>query len=449
MQAQQTTFETPEDDEEVQADDVHSDNGAEDADRKHKDMEEAAVVGRIFYYVFHGMINLILMLYDNDLRDQIVNLELWWPSVYVLLTVTSTYLFHHAKRRPGYLREEKALAELVTVSRERNETEQINQFELKLEIQDSKETMPTAASMMSTPTGGEASLPKVRFPAERVSKSDEGTHVQPNSSKILARLKEGYLQSKTEDLADGEDVELGGSRAQAGSVFGRSDTAEARYSENQREDAEVSIPEDNLSNMSQLPPGKRFCKKCNLVQNYRTKHCKSCGECVAKFDHHCYFIGGCVGELNHRKFLLMLISMQVQYFFVCKYLWSGLEVNSDNYSEEHPEDPRKYTKEYGAFFMSAVVGFVASGLVALLLGYHSYLCVVNETTWENVSGHKIDYMAVYPSGYKPFSRGIWYNLKYFFFHGNQIKDWELPDIKQTWKREEKDTCWKNQYYSCC
>lgn len=448
MQAAPTKYDPP-NDLEVEADGANSDEAPEDPEPKHKDMEEAAVVGRIFYYVFHGMINLIMILYDNDLRDQITNLELFWPAVYMALTITSTYLFHTAKQRPGYLRQEKALAELVTVVPGRSQLSKSNHLELRLEIQDSKETMPTASSVMSTPTGTDVIQTQSRFPPLKSRSAEEGGKSTGASSKILARLKEGYLQSKTADTAEDEDVELGRSMPRSDGVFGPDEPNEAKHGGQLHGDGEVSIAEDNLSDMSQLPPGKRFCNKCNLLQNYRTKHCKNCGECVAKFDHHCYFIGGCVGELNHRKFLLMLVSMQVQYFLVCKYLWSGMEVNSDSYTEEHPEDPRKYTKEYGAFFMSAVVAFVASGLVALLLGYHSYLCLVNETTWENVSGHKIDYMAVYPSGYKPFSRGLWYNLKCFFFHGNQIQDWELPDIKSTWKREEKDTCWKNQYYSCC
>lgn len=38
-------------------------------------------------------------------------------------------------------------------------------------------------------------------------------------------------------------------------------------------------------------PVRHFCRLCNNVQNFRTKHCKLCKGCIAKFDHHCYYTG--------------------------------------------------------------------------------------------------------------------------------------------------------------
>jgi palmitoyltransferase len=438
-----------------QASELPQSEGADDSTTELKNMEDAAVVGRIFYYVFHGMINLILMLYDNDLRDQIISLDLFWPIVYVGLTASSTYLFHNAKKRPGYLRHEKSPSELNCVMiMDEDDAELGNHNNMRLDVHESKETMPTIGSTSITPRGLGKDM--MGF-MESKDNQPRGDVIMPRSyehgvlepASILARMKEAHLQAGP-----------GGTNKQGACVMG-----EERYSEQaglmpraisdvqvtdqQASEQDVSIASEDFSAMSQLPPGKRHCDKCKIMQNYRTKHCKVCGECVARFDHHCYFIGGCVGELNHRKFWLMLLSMQLQYFMVCKYLWSGLDFNSDSYEEDHPNDHRKYTKEYGAFFMSSVIAFVASGLVSLLLGYHSYLCLLNETTWENVKGSKIDYMNVYPSGYKPFSKGILNNIKTFFFHNNQLTDWEPPEIKQTWKQPNGDTWWKNQYYSCC
>ena len=59
-------------------------------------------------------------------------------------------------------------------------------------------------------------------------------------------------------------------------------------------------------------PRKRYCDKCNIVQEHRTKHCRSCEACVAKYDHHCFWIGGCVGELNHGSFYLLLLSLMTE-----------------------------------------------------------------------------------------------------------------------------------------
>ncbi len=68
-----------------------------------------------------------------------------------------------------------------------------------------------------------------------------------------------------------------------------------------------------------------------------------------------------------------------------------------------------------------------------LLGFHTYLLLTNTTSWEFLSSHKIDYINCYPYGYQPFDRGIRQNIKDVFFHGNELKRWELPDLKQTWE----------------
>ena len=427
----------------------------DDEEKKQKDFEDAAVFGRIFYYVFHVMINLILLLYDNDLRDEVLRLELFWPVVYISLTASSTYLFHVAKNRPGYLRNEKPVSELDYIQAEQNDYELGSHKELKLDQVGSVDQLVTASSVVSvSPKGfesgksaftGKKSGGLVDEPQSQLRPAEE-TNSEP--SELLARLKEGFIQDAAIVTENDEDLPLSGQQTKT-LEKGKHNRTDGEQPDQHPSSAQSGPPADNISLMSQLPPGKRFCQKCNIMQNYRSKHCKICGECVARFDHHCYFIGGCVGELNHRKFLLMLVSMQIQYFLVCQYLWSGMEVNAEDYADNHPDDPRTYTKEYGAFFMSAVVAFVASGLVALLLGYHAYLCATNETTWENISGSKIDYMSVYPSGYKPFNQGLWRNLKTFFCHNNQLRDWELPEIKETWGQPKGETWWSNQYYSCC
>ena len=70
-----------------------------------------------------------------------------------------------------------------------------------------------------------------------------------------------------------------------------------------------------------IPP-RHECKKCQIIQPYRTRHCKLCGACVAKFDHHCFWIGSCVGELNHRMFWWMLFSLTVEFLIGFSYVSS-------------------------------------------------------------------------------------------------------------------------------
>lgn len=36
---------------------------------------------------------------------------------------------------------------------------------------------------------------------------------------------------------------------------------------------------------------KHYCNKCDIEQEYRTKHCNRCEKCILKYDHHCFWIG--------------------------------------------------------------------------------------------------------------------------------------------------------------
>lgn len=72
-----------------------------------------------------------------------------------------------------------------------------------------------------------------------------------------------------------------------------------------------------------------------------------------------------MGELNHGKFFLMLLTMCSQYIWTFSWvlasdqIWSGLTYNTVGYEEENNVKDRQYTKEYGAFFMSGVIVFLA------------------------------------------------------------------------------------------
>ena len=124
-------------------------------------------------------------------------------------------------------------------------------------------------------------------------------------------------------------------------------------------------------------------------------------------------------------------------------VWSGLDYNRDGFEKDNKLDGVAYSKEYGAFFMAASIVFLATLMVvctsyqASLIGFHSYLLISNISTWEFLSAHKIDYIQCFPYGYSPFDRGVVQNLKDAFLHGNSLKKWELPDVKQVWELHKK------------
>jgi len=183
----------------------------------------------------------------------------------------------------------------------------------------------------------------------------------------------------------------------------------------------------------------------------RTKHCDLCEKCVHKYDHHCFWIGGCVGEFNHRKFWLFLFSQTILHIWCFRIGDSGL----DNYGWKSPtytSDPTKqssgYTQEYGAFMACCFLNFIFVLFCGALLGYHTYLILSNQTTWEFTRRSQISYLRIYPKGYLPFDRGFFGNIKLIFFHNNRRKEWVLPSIEYAKSNQTFNWC-DNQYYSCC
>ena len=124
--------------------------------------------------------------------------------------------------------------------------------------------------------------------------------------------------------------------------------------------------------------------------------------------------------------------------------------NSDDYERMHDITDKKYTKQYGAYFISFFILVIFTLFVGLLFFYHSMLLVTGTTTWENTKAPSIDYMAVYPSGYEPFNEGVIANLKNAFFHNGKVTNWQLPDIDEAFENHGKIFNWRNnQYWKCC
>lgn len=55
------------------------------------------------YFLLHIAINILLLVYKNDLRDQILSLDLLFPVATYLIMALATWLFLITGRRPGYV----------------------------------------------------------------------------------------------------------------------------------------------------------------------------------------------------------------------------------------------------------------------------------------------------------------------------------------------------------
>lgn len=155
----------------------------------------------------------------------------------------------------------------------------------------------------------------------------------------------------------------------------------------------------------------RWCKTCRMHQPLRTKHCRDCGRCVRTHDHHCPWVGTCVGEGNRLYFYWFLVAQFVE--LTTFFLVGCRSMLTDRHSRR------------GLLFSAASSPLLWIGLgvmalllfmVACLLCFHTYLAMVNTTTWENISWHHISYLrGLLPDGGSPFSKTLLSNLAAYCF----------------------------------
>ena len=163
------------------------------------------------------------------------------------------------------------------------------------------------------------------------------------------------------------------------------------------------------------------------------------GRCVKKFDHHCFWVGTCVGEKNHARFVWYLAAQTaliVWAFHVSNSGWKYMETFHELF-------------EYnaGPVCMSITL-FIFIMFVGSLLGFHLYLIVTAQTTWEVSSRDKISYLRGVPNNVYAFSHGPVRDTKEFCCAPPPPR-YTLRSFE--WMREwsRTETIWENKYYVCC
>lgn len=160
------------------------------------------------------------------------------------------------------------------------------------------------------------------------------------------------------------------------------------------------------------------------MQPYRSRHCWECNKCVRKFDHHCFWIGGCVGELNHGKFFLFLLFQtisEISALSLANNAFAQAILTYPNSDSDYDRRQRQHIQTVFTIFF--VLLFLFLIFTAILGGYHLYLIVSGQTTWEHASRSNITYMKPYPLGVMPFYMSFKDNLKQVFFNGGKVTDW--------------------------
>mmetsp|Transcript_17796 Transcript_17796/g.28430 ORF Transcript_17796/g.28430 Transcript_17796/m.28430 type:complete len:541 (+) Transcript_17796:23-1645(+) len=147
-----------------------------------------------------------------------------------------------------------------------------------------------------------------------------------------------------------------------------------------------------------------FCWRCKFIRPIRSKHCYDCDRCVAKFDHHCPMVGNCVAANNHRFFVLFMTAQTIvvlwAFYISLETLFrmnTNFNYNNDAYSEEgegqivqateSESEPMQMDRSPLGWFLRIiffVALFFAVFVTVGLCGYHVYLGVTNQTTYEMI-----------------------------------------------------------------
>ncbi|KAL2112530.1 hypothetical protein VUR80DRAFT_7268 [Thermomyces stellatus] len=64
---------------------------------------------------------------------------------------------------------------------------------------------------------------------------------------------------------------------------------------------------DERKDVDGLPPGTRWCTKCDAPKPPRAHHCRHCRTCIPKMDHHCPWTANCVSLTTFPHFLRFLL----------------------------------------------------------------------------------------------------------------------------------------------
>ena len=202
------------------------------------------------------------------------------------------------------------------------------------------------------------------------------------------------------------------------------------------EDEEISVEQADLPEISESSPDNnqsivieaRFCTICNMEQPIRAKHCRDCDNCVALHDHHCPWVGVCIGEKNRRIFWWYLL-------FQFLLLWLSLYILASSFWAEKEKTWLLCLKVLGC----TLIGFF-SVMVTCLLGFHSFLAMRNQTTWETASWGKISYLKDWPRKFhSPFTMGLSKNL-YFYCCKITNENYTLWTVPTALPEREANCC---------
>ncbi|ELT92972.1 hypothetical protein CAPTEDRAFT_150818 [Capitella teleta] len=182
----------------------------------------------------------------------------------------------------------------------------------------------------------------------------------------------------------------------------------------QRYDDSDEDEHSQMLNSEEKAIAHRKCGFCGIEQPLRARHCEECDRCVRKFDHHCPWLDTCVGENNHRYFVIFLCLMAAVITWALFVVWHSFV------------ECRLWSDWFwtNIIFIINLLILVPGGFACwCLLGMHTYIAAVNQTTWEIVSRGRITYLSKLADDVNPFHEGYIRNC-YSFLLTSGKRRWE-------------------------
>ena len=129
-----------------------------------------------------------------------------------------------------------------------------------------------------------------------------------------------------------------------------------------------------------LEPGVsyRWCRHCNCIKPPRAHHDSILGRCVLDMDHYCPWMHNCIGYGNYRYFVLFMAYLLLG----CIYVVATDIILFYEFNDKEGKDVLYYQQLQDALMYSFTIAIAAGLAVGILLLWHVYLSLTNQTTIE-------------------------------------------------------------------